>query len=126
MSNWTRNILIPASEWHFEVSCCRNAIISIRILQFSMLIVTTFTAFIYIRILSKAKIVHANLRLLFTVSVLNDWFLFMIRIFDMINVSGLLDENFVLSFFKYNVVVILTIVCERICSVLARKRYEEV
>ncbi|KAF8371623.1 hypothetical protein PRIPAC_78052 [Pristionchus pacificus] len=126
MSNWSRNLQMTLSEWHFEASCCREAIVSMRVVEVANLITTAFASLIYVRILSTTEILHVNLRLLFSVSVLNDLFLLSIRVFDIVNVSGLLDENYILSFFKYNIVIIFTIVCERIYSVRTYQTYDEV
>ncbi|GMS90512.1 hypothetical protein PENTCL1PPCAC_12687 [Pristionchus entomophagus] len=125
MSNWSRALAIPFNEWNFETSCCRNAIVYLRAIEAANLIATSFVAMVFIRILSNAKNIHVNLRILFSVSVLNDFFLLTIRIVDFFNVSGLLVENDVYAFFKYNFVLILTIVSERIYSVWAYNTYDD-
>ncbi|GMR45927.1 hypothetical protein PMAYCL1PPCAC_16122, partial [Pristionchus mayeri] len=128
-SNWSNNLWIPLSDWHFETSCCRDAVVSMRIVEVANLIATALFAFSYIRILRTTKILHVNLRLLFWVSVLNDLLLLSVRVFDIINVSGLLDENEVLTFFKYNcwyvgLMLPSTIVLERIYAIRNFKTYE--
>ncbi|GMS94456.1 hypothetical protein PENTCL1PPCAC_16631, partial [Pristionchus entomophagus] len=129
MSNWSRAISMPLSDWHFETSCCRDTIISLRVIEVANLIAATFASVLYVRILYTTKILHVNLRLLVIAYLVNDLSLVYLRVFDIINVSGLRDEHPVLQVLRYTswmfgMIMPLTIVMERIYAVRNYTIYE--
>ncbi|GMT22254.1 hypothetical protein PFISCL1PPCAC_13551, partial [Pristionchus fissidentatus] len=118
------------SDWHYEISCCRDTIIAMRIVEVCCMLVSSIITALFITALLRSRILHINLRLLLIAAVMNDLLLIFIRVFDIVNVSGLLDENSVLFILRLNswifgITVPLTIVLERIYAVRNHISYEK-
>lgn len=61
--NWSANLAVPLSEWNHEVSCCRDGIVILRVIESTNIIVTTAFAVIMIRILRKTKVNVDNIEI---------------------------------------------------------------
>ncbi|GMS94457.1 hypothetical protein PENTCL1PPCAC_16632, partial [Pristionchus entomophagus] len=127
--NWSANLAVPMSDWNYQVSCCRDGIIALRVLESVNILVTSIVAALGLQILRKTKILHINLRMLVVAYLVNDLTLLYVRILDILNVSGLLDEHpdlqlLRISSWMFGMIMPLTIVLERIYATRNHTTYE--
>ncbi|KAF8371173.1 hypothetical protein PRIPAC_77602, partial [Pristionchus pacificus] len=127
--NWFVNLAVPLSDWNDTISCCQDVIIALRTVESLNIILTTVLGATMVRLLRTSNVLHINFRVLLIASVINDIFLLNLRIFEIINVSGLLTEHSDLQFLRYTSIIFgvtlpLTIVIERIYALRNYRTYE--
>lgn len=54
----SRNLLAPLSEWHYEISCCRDAILTIRVFELAYIIINSIVSVLFIKVLMKVKVCY--------------------------------------------------------------------
>uniref|UniRef100_A0A8R1UX17 G protein-coupled receptor n=1 Tax=Pristionchus pacificus TaxID=54126 RepID=A0A8R1UX17_PRIPA len=89
------------SEWNFTISCCRDAILTMKGAETIAHCVLVILSFAYLWVLLKAKILHVNLRFFLLAFSFNDSVIALNRIPDILKNDGMLVDSIIVLTTKY-------------------------
>ncbi|GMS92387.1 hypothetical protein PENTCL1PPCAC_14562, partial [Pristionchus entomophagus] len=119
------------SRWDYNVSCCREVIISLRLAEGFSMIVATILAIVFIRALFKTKVLHSNLRALFLATTLTDSVIMYSRIYDLLHTDGRVREHVGVMISKhvgwlFDVHLVYLMLVERYYAIKHNDTYDEI
>ncbi|GMS94460.1 hypothetical protein PENTCL1PPCAC_16635, partial [Pristionchus entomophagus] len=119
------------SEWQYNVSCCKEAIIGMRIAEVSCMVVATILTVIFILAQIRTKVLHSNLRALFLATAITDFSIMYIRIYDLLHTKGLIIDTVLVLVTKYtgwtvDILLLFLILIERYYAIKHNETYDEI
>ncbi|GMR45931.1 hypothetical protein PMAYCL1PPCAC_16126, partial [Pristionchus mayeri] len=119
------------SHWHFNVSCCRDTIVGMRIAEVPCMAAASILTVVFILAQIRTKVLHSNLRALFIATALTDLCIMYIRVYDLLHTDGLIIDHPLVLVTKYtgwvfDCLLLLIILIERNYALKHNETYDEV